>query len=87
MEELLINPKTGEEYVNVPSKVAAKYLGVSEQFIYNGLKQNILPFGRAVHTGKEWVFNIPIQRLRIYKNGYDLDMLNGLLRQLLGEQK
>lgn len=79
-DSILINPKTGEEYVNVPSKVAAKYLGVSEQFIYNGLKQNILPFGRAVHTGKEWVFNIPVNRLKIYKNGLDLNMLNVLFQ-------
>lgn len=84
MEELLINPKTGKEYVNVPPKAAAKYLGVSEQFIYNGLKQNALPFGTAVQTDKGvWTFNIPIQRLRIYKDGYDIDMLNGLLKQVL----
>lgn len=83
MEELLINPKTGKEYVNVPPKIAARYLGVSEQFVYKGLKQGVLPFGTAVDAGKEWMFNIPIQRLRVYKNGYDIDMLGAILRQVL----
>lgn len=84
MEELLINPKTGKEYVNVPPKVAAAYLDVGVPFIYEGLKQGVLPYGTAVQTPKgRWTFNIPIQRLRAYKNGYDIDMLSALLRQVL----
>ena len=84
MEELLINPKTGKEYVNVPPKVAAAYLDVGTPFMYEGLKQGVLPFGTAVQSQKgRWIFNIPIQRLRAYKNGYDIDMLSALLRQVL----
>lgn len=79
-DNILINPKTGQEYVNVPPKVAAKYLGVSEQFIYKGLKQKALPFGTAIDAGKEWAFSIPVDRLKIYKNGLDLSMLNALLK-------
>ena len=82
MDDILMDPRTRAEYTNVPPKVAAKYLGVSEQFIYNGLKQGVLPFGTAVQTDKGlWTFNIPIERLKIYKNGLDLSMLNTLLVQ------
>ncbi len=66
--KLLINPDTGEEYVNVPVKVAAKFLDFPESAMYEALKQNILPFGNAVKpiNGTKWSFLIPIEHLKAY---------------------
>lgn len=75
MENLLIDPKTGQEYTDVPSAVAAKYLGVSTMFIREGLITQRLPFGSAVQVnGGKWSFNIPIARLKAYKEARDLDI-------------
>lgn len=72
-DEILINPETGQEYVDVPPRVAAKYLNVSKDFIYDGLKQGRLPFGSAVQgAGGKWVFNIPVERLKSYAYGIDV---------------
>ena len=67
---MLINPNTGEEYINVPVKVAAEYLKFSYNSIYEGLKQGVLPFGLAVQgKGGKWSFLIPCERLKAYANG------------------
>lgn len=72
--EILINPETGKEYVDVPPRVAAKYLNVSKDFIYDGLKQGRLNFGSAVQgSGGKWSFNIPVQRLKSYASGLDVN--------------
>jgi hypothetical protein len=79
-ENVLVDPKTGQEYINVPPRIAAKYLGVSKDYVYSGLKQGVLPFGTAVQSDKGiWSFNIPAERLKIYKNGMDISMLNQLI--------
>lgn len=71
-DEILINPETGQQYVDVPPRVAAKYLNVSKDFIYDGLKQGKLPFGSAVQgAGGKWTFNIPVERLKSYAYGID----------------
>lgn len=77
---LLINPKTGEEYVDVPPTVAAKFLGVAPTFIYNGLRQGRLPFGSAAQGEKGgWVYNIPAERLKMYATGVDISLLIQML--------
>jgi len=77
---LLINPKTGEEYVDVPPTVAAKFLGVAPTFIYNGLRQGRLPFGSAAQGDKGgWVYNIPAERLKMYATGVDISLLIQML--------
>jgi hypothetical protein len=77
MTNILINPKTGTEYIDVPPKVAAAYLDVGTPFIYEGLKQGIFPFGTAVQTKKgRWAFNIPIERLKAYKQAADMKIEN-----------
>jgi hypothetical protein len=73
---LLIDPKTGEEYISVPPKVAAEFLGVAITFIYNGLQQGRLPIGAAAQGAKGvWSYNIPIQRLKTYAAGIDVSLL------------
>lgn len=86
---ILINPETGQEYVNVPPKVAAKFLDVSEPFIYDGLKQGKLPFGIGIlgKSGNKWSFNIPVARLKAYKSGVDLSLLSNLICTLTNMQK
>lgn len=37
--EILINPKTNQEYTDVPPTVAAEYLGVALNYVYEGLKK------------------------------------------------
>ena len=46
-DKILINQKTGQEYTDVPATVAAKYLGVALNFVYEGLKKQKLPIGSA----------------------------------------
>ena len=67
----LINPDTGEEYINVPVKVAAKYLDFPYTALYEALKQNRAPFGRAICpiNGTKWSFLIPVERLKAYAEG------------------
>lgn len=69
-DKILINPNTGLEYTNVPPKVAAAYLDCAPTFIYEGLKQNVLPIGTAVKgEGGRYSYNIPIGRLKAYALG------------------
>lgn len=79
-EKILINPKTNQEYRDVPPTVAAKYLGVALNFIYEGLKKQTLPIGSAVQSDSgRWSYNIPIDRLKAYASGADLSLLTSLL--------
>lgn len=85
-EKILINPKTNQEYRDVPPTVAAKYLGVALNFIYEGLKKQTLPIGSAVQSDSgRWSYNIPIDRLKTYASGADITVSISLLRQLLRE--
>lgn len=75
VNNILINPNTGLEYINVPPKVAARYLDVGTPFIYDGLRKGALPFGTAVKSDKgRWTYNIPVERLKSYKNATDLNL-------------
>lgn len=82
-DEILINPITGKEYVDVPPKVAAEYLGVAHTLVYEGLKQGRLPIGSAI-KGKNgrWTYNIPCRRLKAYANGIDVLQTANLLKAL-----
>lgn len=75
--DILINPNTGEEYEDVPAEVARKYLGVSKKFIYAALQQNRIPIGTAAMMNGKWVYNIPVARLKAYKNAQDLILCKG----------
>lgn len=85
IDKILINPKTGEPYKNVPPTVAAEYLGVALNYVYEGLKKQTLPIGSAVKSDKgRWSYNIPIDRLKAYASGADISLLTTLLNKLLG---
>jgi hypothetical protein len=85
-DKILINPKTNQEYRDVPPTVAAEYLGVALNFIYEGLKKQTLPIGSAVQSDSgRWSYNIPIDRLKTYASGADITVSISLLRQLLRE--
>lgn len=72
---LLIDPKTGEEYLNVPATVAAKFLGVALTFVYAGLQQQRLPIGSAAQGGRgTWCYSIPCERLKAYALGASVDI-------------
>lgn len=87
-DKILINPKTNQEYRDVPPSVAAKYLGVALNFIYEGLKKQTLPIGSAVQSDSgRWSYNIPIDRLKAYASGADLSLLTSLLTTLLTEKE
>lgn len=78
MNNILINPKTGREYVNVPVTVAAEYLDIAPELIRHGLKEHTLPIGTAFppqSAGGKWKFNIPIERLKAYSRGDDLNQV------------
>lgn len=88
IDEILINPKTNQEYRDVPPTVAAKYLNVGLNFIYEGLKKQTLPIGSAVKSDSgRWSYNIPIDRLKTYASGADLSLLTSLLTTLLTEKE
>lgn len=85
-EKILINPKTNQEYRDVPPTVAAEYLRVALNYVYEGLKKQTLPIGSAVQSDKgRWSYNIPIDRLKTYASGADITVSISLLRQLLRE--
>lgn len=72
-DEILINPETGQEYINVPATVAAKYLDVSLRLVYEGLQKKALPIGSAIQSDKgRWTYNIPVQLLKAYAYGLDM---------------
>lgn len=82
-EKLLINPDTGQEYIDVPPRIAAGYLGVSKEFIYAGMKSGQLPIGSAVQGERgKWSFNIPCQRLKAYANGIDVQVFAEILSNM-----
>ncbi|MCD8025768.1 MAG: hypothetical protein LUF33_02255 [Clostridiales bacterium] len=86
MENLLVNPDTGQEYENVPVKVAAKFLDVAPTQIYEGLQQGRLPYGCGVKgKGGRWTYCIPCERLKAFRNGVDIDALKQTLNSLIAK--
>lgn len=86
-DKILINPKTGQEYDDVPPKVAAQYLGVALNFVYDGLKQKALPIGTAVQSERgRWTYNIPCDRLKAYASGVDVLQTTQLLEMLISRK-
>lgn len=68
MPEKLIPTKTELlEYANVPVKIAAAYLGISDQAVRWGIRYGDLPIGTAIKSR----CNIPPSRLIAYKEGMD----------------
>lgn len=87
IDEILINPKTNQEYRDVPPTIAAKYLGVALNFVYDGLKQKALPIGTAVQSEKgRWTYNIPCDRLKAYASGVDVLQTTKILEFLLSKK-
>lgn len=81
-DEILINPETGQEYINVPATVAAKYLDISLRLVYDGIQKKTLPIGSAVQSDRgRWVYSIPIERLKSYAYGLDVQAM-GLINLL-----
>ena len=70
----------------VPTAVAARLLGKSENFIRFGLQQGRLPFGSAVQTAKErWSYHISPILLANY-TGVPLGQIMNLIEEY-GEDK
>lgn len=83
-DNILINPRTGQEYEDVPPTVAAKFLDVAPTYIREGLKQGTLPIGSAVQgKGGRWSYNIPVGRLKMYKSGLDISHLADYLKSCI----
>ena len=51
---------------NIPVKVVAEILGVSEQFVRIGLQQKTLPIGSAVKLSSKWTYHISYELLKEY---------------------
>lgn len=70
-EKLLIDPETGQEYKNVPVKIAAEYIGWHVPALYEALKQRVIPIGSSVlpTNGTKWSFCITPERLRAWVKG------------------
>ncbi|MEY8405069.1 hypothetical protein AALA54_17530, partial [Oscillospiraceae bacterium 44-34] len=51
----------------ITTKVAARCLGKSDQFVRIGLQRGLLPFGTAVPgTGSKWNYYIDPAKFRVY---------------------
>ena len=65
----------------VPTVIAAKIIGKSEDFIRWGLQQGRLPFGSAVKTGRErWSYHISPKLLADY-SGIPLGVINSMIEE------
>jgi hypothetical protein len=78
---LLIDPKTGEEFVNVPTEIAAQFLGINRHKLCDGLETGRLPVGAAWKTGAHWVYHIPCGRLKAYALGLDISIRQQLINK------
>ena len=54
---------------NVSVAEAAKFLGVSKQFIRIGLQRGALPIGTAVKMSSVWTYYINRHKLEEYEKG------------------
>ncbi|MGI6663917.1 MAG: hypothetical protein ACOX3W_00600 [Christensenellaceae bacterium] len=67
----------------VKVKEAAEMLGVSEQFIREGLKSQRLPFGVAVKMSSQWSYHISEGLLKAYIDGTK-DAMLALMEESIG---
>ena len=56
------------KYRNVPTDIAAKYIGKNTQYVRIGLRLGRLPFGTAVQN-KNWSYHISPGLLVAYQEG------------------
>ena len=75
---LLIDPRTGEEYVNVPTAIAARFLGINRHKMCEGIESGRLPIGSAWKK-EQWTYIIPCERLKAFALGYDVSALAQLM--------
>lgn len=71
---LLTDPKTGQEYISVPTEIAAQFLGINRHKLCDGLESGRLPIGSAWKKEKQWVYHIPCARLKAYAFGVDVSL-------------
>ena len=72
-DKILINPKTNQEYRDVPPTVAAEYLGVALNYVYEGLKNkpclSVQPYRATKGVGAttyRLTGSRPMQAVQIY---------------------
>lgn len=53
-----INETITENNYNLPVKIASKLMGVSNEFLYQGLRDGRFPFGYAVKMSGRWCYYI-----------------------------
>lgn len=58
--------KTAQGVYNLPVKTAAELMGVSLDFVYNGLRDGVLPFGWAVKNSSIWTYYISSAKFTEY---------------------
>ena len=58
--------KTEQGVYNLPVKTAAELMGVSLDFVYNGLRDGVLPFGWAVKNSSIWTYYISSAKFTEY---------------------
>lgn len=77
------------KYDNVPVLVAAKYLGVSPQYIRIGLQIQRLPIGSAIQMSSIWSYQISPGLLVSYKTGKDYlkPLIDNIEKILIGISK
>lgn len=67
-------------YRNVPTAVAAKFLGIGEDSLKKGLVDNNFPFGRFIKTGTErGIYQISADALvNYFEYGYGVTIVGGV---------
>lgn len=74
----------------VPAQTAARYLGMSDNVLYEGLKNGDFPFGTATKGSKgRWEFDIRPQALVNYNRSGRIDMTalaNEITKRLLANE-
>lgn len=75
---LLTDPRTGEEYLNVPTSIAAQFLGINRHKLCEGIESGRLPIGSAWKKD-QWTYIIPCERLKAFALGYDVSVLAQLV--------
>lgn len=58
--------KTEQQVYNLPVETAAELMGVSMDFVYNGLRDGVLPFGWAVKNSSIWTYYISSAKFTEY---------------------
>lgn len=58
--------KVRQMVYNLPVETAAELMGVSLDFVYNGLRDGVLPFGWAVKNSSIWTYYISSAKFTEY---------------------